>query len=434
MPKIFLNGEELLLQPDSAMKPGREGTVYPDPTDPALVIKLPHTPDDEWREKLRVLLDNPLSAPDIAWPTEAVYALDRSTIIGCRLPYAAKKYPIAEVFSPKPSIRWFQTDYASRLEAAINLTAAVNRVHQHGCVVGDLSPTNILVGKETFAPVCLIDMDSVQITRNGKTHRCKYAYPDYIPQELHPFDLADIDRTVYHEAFALACIIFQLFIGPGIHPFAVHYLGTGKSLSRHDLVRLGIWPYATKSHPDYVPRTDAPFDLLHPLLQPLVRSCFEDGHARPLDRPLPADWLLALTEVKQDTDFVNLIAPRLEADARARHSQAVFAATRPPMKAHPPARSAFAWTRGKFRFRFRRKVFYPIAAAILLLFAGFGLHSALTRPITIDYVTKTNQPLPTPALYKSLSDKEQVPMLQPGNRSAPLPTPKLYDRLTRKLH
>jgi DNA-binding helix-hairpin-helix protein with protein kinase domain len=429
MPKIYMNGQELTLFADPTMPPGREGTVYPDPSDPASVIKLPHTPDDEWREKLHILLTNPLSAPDVAWPTEAVYSTDHSTVIGCRLPYAAKKHPIAAVFSTDPTTRWIQACYAFRLEVAINLAAAVNRVHQHGCVVGDLSPNNILVGKNAPASVSLIDMDSIQITRNGKTYRCKYGFLDYTPAELYQLDLADIDRTVYHDAFGLTCIIFQLLIGPGIHPFAMRYLGTGLHLSLLDRIHLGIWPYAINRHPDYAPRTDAPLDLLHPILQPLVCRCFENGHSHPTERPLPADWLLALTEVKQDTDFVRITAPRLEAEAQARYRQAILAASRPHSMKIPPAQSAFTKVRSKVHIRFHQKMLYPIAAATILLFAGSALHFAKTKPTQIDFVKKTTCPLPTPVVYKHLAAPWQNFMQQPPNRTAQLPTPTLYEHM-----
>jgi hypothetical protein len=430
MPKVYVNGDELLLQADPAMPPGREGTVYHDPSDPAFVIKMPHAPDDEWRKKLCLLLASPLSAPDVAWPVEAVYASDRSTIIGCRIPYAMKKYPIAEVFSTDPKTRWIEASYAFRLDVAINLVAAVNRVHQHGCVVGDLSPNNILVGRNSA--ISLIDIDSIQITRNGTTHRCKYAFPDYVPAELHPFDLADIDRTVEHEAFSLACIVFQLLVGPGTHPFAMRYLGVGKPLSLHDRVHLGIWPYAMKRHSDYAPRTDAPFDLLHPILQTRMRQCFEDGHNRPHERPQPADLLQALTEVKQDTDFVRITAPRLEADAQARYRQAVLAAFRPQVAKKLWAPTIFSRIRGKFRFRYglSKKLWYSITAATLLLAAGFGLHFLLTRPTKIDFVQKTGRPVSTPALYQDRAAPWQNEPQQTPMHAASFSTPIFYENLT----
>ena len=36
------------------------------------------------------MLDNPLNAADIAWPTDLVYAIDRTTIIGCQIPRAVQ--------------------------------------------------------------------------------------------------------------------------------------------------------------------------------------------------------------------------------------------------------------------------------------------------------------------------------------------------------
>lgn len=100
MPRVRLGGEELILRPDPAMPPGREGAVYPDPTEP-------------------------------------VYSPDGSALIGCRLPRAAKKYPIVAVYSADPVTRWLGADYSFRLQVAMNLVAAVQKVHQHKCVVGD---------------------------------------------------------------------------------------------------------------------------------------------------------------------------------------------------------------------------------------------------------------------------------------------------------
>jgi DNA-binding helix-hairpin-helix protein with protein kinase domain len=240
MPKVYVDGQELILRLDPAIPPGREGTVYPDPSDPGFVIKLLHSPDDEWRQKLRVMLADPLKAPDVAWPTEAAYASDRSTVVGCRLPLAAKTHPIPAVYTTNPTTRWLQADYEFRVQVALNLAIAVDRVHQHGCVVGDLSPTNILVRKDSS--LCLIDVDSFQVTRNGRTYRCRVGTAEYTPPNLHRVTFSDVDRTVYDDAFGLAVFVFQLLVGPGTHPFAARHLGPGTPLSLVDRIGRGIWP------------------------------------------------------------------------------------------------------------------------------------------------------------------------------------------------
>ena len=428
MPKVYTNGEELNLRPDPSMPPGREGSVFFDPRDSAFLIKLIHAPDDQWREKLRLMLANPLATPDVAWPTEAVYARDRTTIVGCRVPFAAHKFPIPAVYATDPATRWLQADYGFRLNVAINFVAAVERVHQHGCVVGDLSPANTLVGKD--ATVCLIDTDSFQITRNGTTYRCNVGTPDYTAAELHGPKFCDVDRTVYHDAFGLAEFVFELLVGPGSHPFAACYTGKGSPLSLPERIRLGIWPYAKKRHRDYAPRTVAPFQLLHPLLQPLACRCFDANPKCPAPRPLPDEWLLALNEVKKDTDFVRVVAPHLEAEAQSRHRQTILAAAA-IQTGTPPTPSSFAQQYAKPRRHFRRKVLVSIAASVLFVSTGLSLYFALPRAPQIDFANKTNHLLPTPAVYSTLSADTQIPPLRPRTQDPPLPTPALYDHLSR---
>ena len=152
--------------------------------------------------------------------------------------------------------------------------------------------------------VCLIDVNSFQIRRAGKSYRCNVGNLNYTSPELHTLkNFSDIDRTVHHDAFSLGTLTFEILVGPGYSPFAARYLGSGSRLQQTELIRLGIWPYATKQHADYVPKTAAPLNLIHPCLQPLVVACFETGHTKPELRPLPADWLAALEAVRQDTDF-----------------------------------------------------------------------------------------------------------------------------------
>jgi len=423
MPRIYLGAQELVLRPESAFLPGREGTVYPDPSHPGSVIKLLHCPDDENRDKLRAMLAHPLTTPDVAWPTELALSPDRSAIVGYRMPYAAKKHPILMVYGTDPATRWLTADYGFRLDVAINFVAAVDRVHQHRCVVGDISPTNILVGKDSS--VCLIDTDSFQIAQGGRIFRCKVGTPDYTPQELHGPKFADVDRTEYHDAFGVATMVFQLLVGPGTHSFAARHLGGGTPLSLTERIRLGIWPYARGGHPDYAPRTGAPLDLLHPLLRPLASRCFQAGHGTPTERPLPADWLVALKDAKQDTDFVRVVAPRLEAECQARQRQAVLAAIAPQTRQPGTPRASPTPRAVTLRRLLRRKVLATAAVSLVLAAAVSVFVATPTRP-RIDFVSKAKRPLPAPGLYQSLSAERLPRPPQPPPTARSIRTPPLY--------
>src|SRR5262249_29180802 len=102
---------------------------------------------------------------------------------------------------------------------------AVAAVHNHGLVIGDLNPKNILVTKK--ATVYLLDCDSFQVMANGKTYRCETGFPEYTPPELQGLTLKEVDRGPQHDYFGLAILIFQLlFIGR--HPFSGRFLGRGE--------------------------------------------------------------------------------------------------------------------------------------------------------------------------------------------------------------
>ena len=331
MPKVYVENEEITLRLNDAMQPGGEGTVYLDPSDDEYVIKLMHKlPDEAWCKKLDIMFDNPLNVPDVAWPIDLVYATDRTTVIGYRMPYASKKQPMCSLYTSDPASRSCGVDYERRVEVAIHMLTAIERVHQHGCIVGDLAPRNILVGKNTC--VCLIDVDSFQILRHGRIYRCKVGSMDYTPASF-----MDWTWPPSTEPCVTTRLVFpssSSSSSSAIIRFRRGIRARGTPLSTTELIRNGIWPYAKAGHPDYRPRTAAPFDLVYPLLQPLMRRCFQEGHRNPTARPLPAEWLIALNSVRQDHDFLRFTAPRIEAEALAAYSKAVAARTG---KQRPPA-------------------------------------------------------------------------------------------------
>ena len=71
------------------------------------------------------MLDNPLNAADIAWPTDLVYAIDRTTIIGCQIPRAVQTKQLKSLYSSIPSNGVLGFTYAVRTDIALNLTRAV---------------------------------------------------------------------------------------------------------------------------------------------------------------------------------------------------------------------------------------------------------------------------------------------------------------------
>jgi DNA-binding helix-hairpin-helix protein with protein kinase domain len=151
-------------------------------------------------------------------------------------------------------------------------------------VIGDLNPKNILVTRK--ATVYLLDVDSFQVTVDGKTYRCEGGFPEYTPPELQGVAFRDIDRRHEHDCFGLAVVIFQLLF-MGRHPFSGRYLGSGEMplerAIRESRFAYGVDAEARKMRQP--PGTLALDSMPSPLVR-LFRRAFLTT-----ERPLPSEWI-----------------------------------------------------------------------------------------------------------------------------------------------
>ncbi|HEY6565254.1 MAG TPA: hypothetical protein VIY86_12195, partial [Pirellulaceae bacterium] len=98
-----------------------------------------------------------------------------------------------------------------------NLAAAFDAMHAHGIIVGDVNQGNLMVDAQMC--VRFIDCDSFQIRTGDRVFPCPVGTPHFTPPELQAKRLVEIERTVNHDAFGLAVLIFHLLF-VGRHPFA----------------------------------------------------------------------------------------------------------------------------------------------------------------------------------------------------------------------
>ena len=205
---------------------GGEGAVYEVQGNPSLVAKLylAHIPPAKaikltammgtvTQELLRVA----------AWPTSVI--LEGNRVSGLLMPKVTGYEELHQLYGPKHRRKQFpEADWGFLVHTARNLAAAINTVHRHGHVVGDLNQNNLVVSKE--GTIKLIDCDSFQISVNGSKHLCEVGVPDFTPPELHGRSFAGVVRTANHDAFGLAVTIFHLLF-LGRHPFAGRFQGGG---------------------------------------------------------------------------------------------------------------------------------------------------------------------------------------------------------------
>lgn len=302
------NRQIITLDVTSTLGHGGEARVYPVPQDETLVAKIYHKPTKAHADKLAAMLANPPENPtagqghiSIAWPFDLLRAVEgNDSTVGFLMPRVKGMHSILDFYNPKSRRQkcpFFNYLYLHR--TARNLAAAVGALHQRGYCVGDVNESNILAGNTAL--VTLVDTDSFQVKAlNNVVYRCPVGKPEFTPPELQGKSFHTVERTIQHDLFGLAVVIFQLLM-EGTHPFSGIFQGGGDPPPYEARIAAGHFSYSTKQRVPYTASPIAPpFEILHPSLRQLFISCFEDGHHNPLLRPNTQDWQNALREAEAD--------------------------------------------------------------------------------------------------------------------------------------
>ncbi len=182
---------------------------------------------------------------------------------------------------------------------AASLATALGELNGRGYVVGDINESNACITENQ--QVTLIDADSIQVRDHEvappRVYNCPVGKPEYTPPELQGVSFDEVERTIYHDRFALAVIIYQLLM-EGAHPFSGKYTAGGEPPQREDSISGGFFLYSESRG---VPL--GPLDRDHILweapderLRNLFVRCFDEGHSDPDIRPSPREWANALEE------------------------------------------------------------------------------------------------------------------------------------------
>lgn len=282
--------DDHILLIERALKFGGEGTVYLLQNtygQRKMVAKIYHTHmrTPERLDKLIAMIRHKPAQQDthisIAWPTHIVY--NNGSFVGYTMPYIEDSNIIHKLMNFY-AIR----DYSHQFMYGVstNLVHCIHSIHQKQHVIGDINERNFLVNRHGL--VTLVDCDSIQIDDNGRILRCVVGVPEYTPSELHGISFDQNNRTVNHDYFGLAVMIFQLLVGR--HPFAGRAINQHIDYERSDLycIRQGIFPYI--DNPSFTPPPYVPaLDHLPPALQELFIKAFTTH-----SRPTTLDWLRVL--------------------------------------------------------------------------------------------------------------------------------------------
>ena len=140
-------------------------------------------PPPEKAEKLVVLsrLGNERLFNLSAWPVSTLRDAPDGEVVGFVMKKISQAEEVHALHSPKSRLQKFPEASWAFLRRG-QRRRAVAAIHEHGLVVGDVNPKNILVTRK--ATVYLLDVDSFQVSAEGKTYRCEGGFPEYTPPEL----------------------------------------------------------------------------------------------------------------------------------------------------------------------------------------------------------------------------------------------------------
>ena len=204
---------------------GGEGRIHEIVGRPAFVAKVYHAaPDREKSAKLAALVE--VSSKKLlavaAWPVELLREHPGSPPMGVVMPRIDDHKDIHLLYGPRSRLAEFPlAGWPFLIRTAANLARTFAVVHAHGHVIGDVNDRVALVSDR--AVVRLIDCDGFQIQHGGRCYHCDVGVLTHQPPEFQGVaNFRGLKRTVNHDGFGLAVLIFQLLF-MARHPFSGSY-------------------------------------------------------------------------------------------------------------------------------------------------------------------------------------------------------------------
>lgn len=276
---------------------GGEGEVFEVNGSPFTVAKIYHQPlTAERAAKIEAMI--PLATGGIrdfcAWPTALL--LEGRQPRGLLMPLIKDRKEVHVLHGPKSRKAEFpDAGFGFLVRTATNIARAVANVHAAGVVIGDFNDRGILVGRDGI--VSLIDCDSFQIVTGTKAYLCEVGVPNYTPPELQGRNLRGVRRTIDHDTFGLAVLIF-LLIFMGRHPYAGRYRhGT---IELETAIKENRYAYSaefTRTGMEPPPNTLVISHGAGDDIASLFERAFSPAAARGQTRPSAPEWVDALQKL-----------------------------------------------------------------------------------------------------------------------------------------
>ncbi len=296
--RLTLAGKPLAL--GARLGRGGEGEIYAVADGSGRAVKLYLQPDTAREAKIGAMTGSHAAAacPDVTFPQDIVRHAD-GRFAGFIMAQVADHQPIHELIGASSRRRFFpHADWRFLVRVALNFARVMASIHAAGFVVGDINSAGVLVSQR--GTVKLIDADSFQVG----VHRCRVGMPEYTPSELQGVSLSDVYRTVNHDAFGMAVMMFQLLM-LGRHPFSG--VSRGRQVALDRAIREGRFAFSQIADVGIRP---PPRSLLLGDLPRAIRHLFERAFLLSSTvRPSATEWVDALSDLE-----TGLIACPVRAD------------------------------------------------------------------------------------------------------------------------
>ena len=274
---------------------GGEGDVHAIAGDPTRAVKIYTVKETAERQaKVAAMVRTGLAARSdlVAFPV-AVVNRAGGKFAGFTMRRVTGRKPLHELYSPGARKSAFaRADYRFLVRTAANIARAIGAVHETGCVIGDINHSGILVSDS--ATVALIDADSFQFVEAGRRHACRVGVPEYTPPELQGMALHSVERTVAHDRFGLAVVVFQLLF-MGRHPFSGAYSAGEMPIER--AIGENRFAYTRQRNVGMRPPPAVPtLADVPPPVAAALEAAFAPGSTR--QRPTAAQWVSLLVDME----------------------------------------------------------------------------------------------------------------------------------------
>lgn len=166
------------------------------------------------QKKIQLMVSRQIVRPGICWPTEIV-TNGAGEFIGYLMPRASGLTMQSAMFI-KPKFEKIFPNWTRRdlVNVAGTFIDHIDYLHSLNIIVGDINPMNLLV-TENSNTVWIVDTDSFQI----ENFPCPVGTVNFTPTEIQGKNYAEFLRTVDHELFAVATMIFMILL-PGKPPYS----------------------------------------------------------------------------------------------------------------------------------------------------------------------------------------------------------------------